>query len=448
MKTKLTLLLIILSLRSFSQFQLSDTSFFPTYSPYSVTTPLIKYGQYLHGAAWNDPTLLKVGSQYIMYASASTGGLQNIKVKIYRLISNDGYSWTLNPSTPVLQPLTGTYYEGGTETPSVVYYKGMYHMYTTSYPQNVADQFVVAHAVSADGINWTMDAAPMIISDGGANWMGSIVGEPGAVVKDDTIYVFFTAAGLNGSAVEQTIGLVRSIDGSTIIDTTRAVKLPADAYPASANWWGLSTPSATMIGDTMYLFTDVAKSVNGRWYQAALQQFKSYGNLKKWYHDDVPIHTITDFNWTNGIGEYYSEIRSVTPLMDGNKLRIWYAGNRLADIVGTDTTYRLYFEGPQLHADSNYWGMSTSEYIFPTSTSITTNYEKDNDIQIVFNDKNVSISTTSSNECVANIYSITGQLLFRKQFYAVTEFALNYNGILLIQVITDEGISTKKIVAH
>jgi predicted GH43/DUF377 family glycosyl hydrolase len=157
MKTKLTFLFLALSLHSFSQ--LADTAFFPSFTDYSPK-PIIRYGDYLHGAAWNDPCVIKNGSQYIMYASASTGGLLNIKVKIYRLISNDGYNWTLNPQTPVLEPLAGTYYKGGTETPSVVFYKGKYHMYTTSYPQNVAEDFVIAHATSVDGITWVMDAAP------------------------------------------------------------------------------------------------------------------------------------------------------------------------------------------------------------------------------------------------------------------------------------------------
>lgn len=343
--------------------QSNDTSFFPSFQAYNAN-PIIKYGDGFSNAAWNDPVVLKENGQYIMYISAAAGFTGGDHVKIYRMLSSDGYSWTMSPSTSILEPSIGTYYEGGVETPSVVHFNNQYHMYVTVYPTNVAEDFVIAHATSPDGLVWQMDANPVLESDGSATWKGSIVGEPGAVVYHDSIYLFFTAAGVDNGTPLQCIGLMRSANGTTFDTPIQTAKIPQNVYPSIDNWWGLSTPSALAINDTLYLFTDVAKVINGNWTQAALHQFKSYGNLSEWYHDDAPIHTMEDFNWTNG--DYLSELRSITPLMDDNgRLRIWYAGNRLADVSGTDTTYHITFDSlGGIHADPNYWGIGTSEYQF------------------------------------------------------------------------------------
>jgi hypothetical protein len=139
----------------------------------------------------------------------------------------------------------------------------------------------------------------------------------------------------------------------------------------SSDYWGLSTPSALAINDSIYLFTDVAQTINGQWTQVALHQFKTDGHSGIWYHDAAPIFTRADFSWTDG--EYLSEIRSITPLMDDNGLlRIWYAGNRLADISGVDTTYHIFFDSlGGLHADPAFWGIGTAEFQFSNPNGLT-----------------------------------------------------------------------------
>lgn len=109
--------------------------------------------------------------------------------------------------------------------------------------------------------------------------MGTIVAEPGVMVKQDTLYLFYTAA---SSIAGQSIGLVRSLDGITFIDIILTAKLPTGVYQNGNNYVGLYTPSPILIGDTFYLFTDVAQNVFGsNWMQIALHQFKSYGDIPK-----------------------------------------------------------------------------------------------------------------------------------------------------------------------
>ncbi len=395
-----------------------NPNFFPDFQPYSAT-PIIKYGDGFADAAWNDPTILKENGQYIMYISAAVGITGVDKVKIYRQISNDGYSWTLSPTTPVLEPDSGTYYSGGVETPSVVFKDNVYHMYTTCYPANIAEDFVLAHATSTDGINWTMDAAPILESPGTATWYGSIVGEPGAIVYRDSIFVFFTAGVFQASLPIQCIGLLKSADGTNFGIPSQAVFMPQDVYPTSSGYWGLSTPSALTINDSIYLFTDVAQVIGGNWTQVALHQFKTEGSSGVWYHEPNPIHVQQDFTWTNG--NYLSEIRSITALMDDNDLlRIWYAGNHIADISGTDTTYNVTVDAFGIHVLPDYWGIGTSEYQFTVPTTINEN--KNQAIQVYPNPATSSITLVTKNESENHkIINVLGQVILSDKLSSLSE---------------------------
>lgn len=367
---KITLLILIIITAAKLSAQL-DTNFFPQFASYAQN-PIIDYGDEIAGTPWIDPCVLKENGQYIMYTSGVQGGINHPDdtIGIYRWLSSDGYSWVLNPKAPVLDHLDGSYYQGGVETPSVVFYKGEYHMYNTVYTENNAYLFKISHATSPDGITWQMDANPLLEPSSNYTWMDTILAEPGVIVKDDTLYLFFAAGSSAGSF---SIGLVRSIDGVNFIDTTQTAQLPTDVYQNGNNYTGLSTPSPVLIGDTIYLFTDVAQNVFGNnWKQVALHQFKSYGDINKWYHDALPIHVRSDFTWTNG--NFGAEIFAINPLLDGNRLRIWYSGYNLSSIDTTnmmnDTTYNAYFIGNELHVNSGFWGIGTSEYVFPNLVEV------------------------------------------------------------------------------
>ena len=431
-------------------------TFFPHFQPYS-SNPIIKFGDGFTDAAWNDPCVMKQNGQYIMYITAAIGISGTTPVKVYRQISTDGYNWTLSPTTPVLEPVPSTYYAGGTETPSVVFKDGTYHMYLTCYPPgNIPSDFVIAHATSSNGINWTMDAAPVLQSDGSATIYGNLVGEPGAIVYHDSIYVFFTSAGTVSGSPVQCIGLMKSKDGTTFTSPQQAVTLPIDVYPLASNYWGLSTPSALAINDSIYLFTDVAQTINGKWTQVALHQFKTDGISGNWYHDTIPIHTQQDFNWTNGT--LYSEIGSITPLMDDNGLlRIWYAGHHLADISGVDTTYHVIYDSlGHSHIDPNYWGIGTSNYQFSITSTNVSQWSTGNDnIQLYPNPASAFLTIKSSIDlkmATINVTDITGRIL--KSMTNVNERFLKLdideitNGIYFVNITVDNRHWTEKFIIN
>jgi len=443
---KLTLVLFMVLGTSQLFAQVNDTTFFPSFVPYS-TEPIIDWNDFIVGS-WADPSVLKVNNEYIMYASAMHGGIATPQpISIYRFTSSDGYTWSMNPSTPVFEPVNGSFYEGGIETPNVVFFKGKYHMYNTVYLENIPALFKVSHATSADGISWTMDTTPALVPDSNLNWMSEIVAEPGAVVKNDTLYLFYTAISNIGAV---SIGLVRSLDGNSFIDTTQVVTIPRDVYPISEYYLGLSTPDATLVNDTIYLFTDlVRQDTHTDWNQVGIHQFKSYGDINKWYHDTSNVHLATDFTWTDG--NYLSQLLGAAPLMDGNRLRLYYWGYDLAqiDLIDpTDTTYHVNVLGTDLHPKTDHWGIGTSEYVFQNLTGVIEPNDVSENTNITFYENKGSITSSSNSPNEVNIYSISGQLLYRTTFINSLSFQLNYKGVIFINVISEDSVLTKSFISN
>jgi len=419
--------------------QETDTTFFPKFISYSED-PIIDWNDLMVGS-WADPTILKMNNEYIMYTSAMHGGVSTPEpISIYRFTSVDGYDWNMSPSTPILEPANGTYFQGGIETPNAVYFNGMYHMYNTVYLQNIPSLFKISHATSLDGINWIMDAEPALFPDSILNWMSKIVAEPGALVKNDTLYLFYTAIGFNGNV---SIGLVRSVDGTTYFDTTQVVTIPNDIYPVSEGYLGVSTPDATLVGDTIYLFTDLVRTdQHTYWNQVCLHQFKSYGDINNWYYDTTNIHMSEDFNWTNG--NYLSQLLGATPLMDGNRLRLWYWGYNLAEIELLDTTYHVNQVGPIAIPNPGHWGIGTSEYVFTNMANTSNLHLKNTPISInTYNNKG-KVWVSNSSLSTLSIFSITGQLLFKNTFTETLNFNINHKGLVFIHVVNENSVITKK----
>ncbi|HEY1407230.1 MAG TPA: hypothetical protein VF857_11520, partial [Spirochaetota bacterium] len=270
---------------------------------------------------WNDPCVMKSGTQYWMYASAvpgdnvpdSEGSSFHYPLRLYRLVSADGIHWTQNPSTPVFGPdVSGSWDGGSVETPAVVFFNGKYHLFYTAYPyanpQNTNNTFVsgatffkwgIGHAISNDGITFVRASQSKIIapsgpdSDPSNDWYAFNVAEPGPVVHNNKIYLYFTALGadaeLNNSL--QVIGLMTSSDGENWDSPVRVLKPDQKQYPRSNNWVGYSTPNAIELSDGIHLFYDVAiTDPDGtNWRQVRLHHARSADGITGWIQDAAPI---------------------------------------------------------------------------------------------------------------------------------------------------------------
>lgn len=293
----------------------------------SASNPILTGGSLFAGADWNDPSVLKVDGQYIMYASSDHNF--DLNIEIYRLTSSDGVSWSLSPSSPVLSanPAAGTWDHRAVETPSVVFFKGKYHLFYTGYATSHADStnYRIGHAISDDGITWTRDANYILAPTNptgpiSPDFKQYIVGEPGAVVYQDKIYLYFTAVGGNVAVQNtlQVLGLMTSADGVTWSAPQSVLEPDQSQYPRSS-WYGYSTPFAITLEGQMHLFFDVVQ--DNPWKQMRLHHARSADGVSQWTQDTAPIFTRDQFPWTS------NEILAPAALLDGTSLLFWFAGN-------------------------------------------------------------------------------------------------------------------------
>ena len=304
-------------------------------------TPQLDLGGPVANWTWNDPHVIKVGDEYWMYASATDNFV--FPVMLYRLVSTDGITWTLNPATPVLADVDEPAWDaGGLETPAVVYFNGQYHLFYTGYQYEVGSagylanspgDFRVGHAVSNDGATFTRAAINPIVAPSGTadtdpsnDWYAFIVGEPGPVVYNGEIYLYFTTVGADMEVMDslQVIGLVRSSDGASWQAPELALKPDQSIYPRTADWVGYSTPNAVVLDDGVHLFFDVAHQPDGgSWLQLRLHHARSADGKTGWTHDSSTIRKAGDFDWA------IDEIRSPHAFLDGDVLKLYFAGHEL-----------------------------------------------------------------------------------------------------------------------
>lgn len=286
-------------------------------------SPIILNGDFFPGSNWNDPHVLKVGNEFVMYASADIDFVQNIK--IYRFVSNDGQNWRLSPSTAVFEKSSDptAWDRKSTETPAVIFFKGIYYMFYTGYSsQTDTASYGVGYATSIDGINWTRQTNHLSPTNPyGApdlNFMQYIVGEPAPVVFKDKIYLYFSASGAHQSVGADmfTIGLITSEDGQNW--STPALVLTPDQslYPRS-DWKGYSTPNAVVMNGQVHLFFDVAQL---QFKQVKFHHAVSFDGENNWSHDRIAIFDKSQFSWAD------DQINGPTVLFDSTRVYMWFGG--------------------------------------------------------------------------------------------------------------------------
>lgn len=296
------------------------------YQPHSEL-PIIQSMDFIEGASWNDPSVMRVDDQFVLYASADINFNQNIK--IYRFVSADGVNWALNPSTAVFEKSKRLFAwdRKSVETPAVVYFNNRYHLFYTGYDESFIDvlSYRIGHATSEDGITWVRDddylLAPSAPYDApNFDFNQYIVAEPAPVVFDNKLYLYFTALGADADLATtlQVIGVVISENGEDWGEPQVALSPDQNLYPRHNNYKGYSTPSALVINGKVHLYYDVATDVPFQ--QVKLHHGVSSDGLNDWVEDSEEIFDRNDFTWT---GE---EIRAPSALMVEDSLYLYFAG--------------------------------------------------------------------------------------------------------------------------
>jgi len=289
--------------------------------------PVLTRDSLFEGSDWNDPSVLVMGDELVMYASSDHAF--DLDIAIYRLVSLDGVAWQLDPGTPVLEAdaSAGAWDQRAVETPSVVWFRGQYHMFYTGYPvtHDEPKSYRIGHAVSADGLTWErvgVVLSPNAPSDDTPNltfdqW---ITAEPASVVWNDTLHLYFSALGASTKVgtTWQVIGLVTSTDGVSWSEP-KAVLEPDLAQSPRADWIGYSTPAALVLGDALHLFFDVVH--DAPWQQRELRHAVSADGESGFRVDAQPLLDVSRLSWAS------REVRAPAPWLDGSTLRVWFGGD-------------------------------------------------------------------------------------------------------------------------
>lgn len=296
--------------------------------------PVIRGGDFFDKSLWNDPCVLKTGDGYVMYMTSSTKEPFKPPVLPFRAISKDGVKWRLQPNAPLMDT-SGTPFVS-METPSVVFYKNEYHMYYSGvHRAGNVPAMEIGHATSSDGIHWRKDPKPVITSSGNVHeWTGFAVAEPGAIVYNGRIYVYFAALGQrpSGSPPQlQNIGLATSSDGTTF-DAPRIALAQSKTYPPEAGYPGYSTPSALVDGKTVHLFYDVVhfqKNAKPEWRQVAIQHAVSTDGGLSFVEDRGTVLRREDTSWART-----GELNGPAALIDGDEVKLWFGSHAGYDELG------------------------------------------------------------------------------------------------------------------
>lgn len=153
--------------------------------------PCLSFGKHRLLASWNDPCVLKLKDKYVMYLTTSMLIPGRPPVLPFRAVSNDGLHWRLDPKTPLIAPgkNAADFDFQSVETPSVVFFKGKFHLYYTGVQKGMSGPMAIGHATSEDGVHWTKDPKNPVLSPTGrpSDFNGIHVAEPGAIVRGDSI---------------------------------------------------------------------------------------------------------------------------------------------------------------------------------------------------------------------------------------------------------------------
>lgn len=286
---------------------------------------------------YGDADVVKIGSLYVMHLAHGDWTASNPDgVAISRALSTDGLSWTIDPSNrlaPSAQP--GAFDEQKVETPSLVYFGNQWHMYYCGMGAN--GRYQIGQATSTDLYNWTRSRANPIMginSIPGGNQVLHVC-EPGAVVFNDKIYLFFVVTQvrpLPESAPPAKVSIYLATSTDTTGDSFTApveVLSQGPLFPASLGYAGYSTVNVQADGNTLHLFHDVfwyngdPNSPWGGYYQAALGHATSADGMT-WTEDDVPVLTRDQFAWTS------REIRAPAVIRDGAEWKMWFSGDNIS----------------------------------------------------------------------------------------------------------------------
>ncbi|MEE9607267.1 MAG: hypothetical protein V3U03_05965 [Myxococcota bacterium] len=297
--------------------------------------------------SWNDPSVMKEGALYSMWASLGLRS-RGRGVSIYKLTSPDGVSWSLeNGGQPVLSPGTRSRrdFDGyGVATPDVIKAGGVYHLYYTAHkdphPRRGGILFTMGHATSPDGVHWTrrgeLRSLTHVVGEREGNPWGWLArAEPAAVHHEGTFYLYFAdvrcrqddCAGFPRGV--RGISLATSRDGQRFTQVgSEPILLQSEHYAPEFGWEGYSTPWVYHDGEHFQLYVDLFRVGGAGTFQTAIAHYRSSDGI---HFEEMETDIVT----TRGHPWAFTSVRAPSVVQDGDRLMMWYAGDSFDPVVHT-----------------------------------------------------------------------------------------------------------------
>jgi len=276
--------------------------------------------------AWDhwssDPYVMRDGDIYKMWYGTNRNGSWT---QIGYAISSDGINWARHIE-PVL-PLGsyGSWDDEDVETPTVVKYNGMYHMWYCARgepegsPWSPEATYRIGHATSPDGINWNKDPYNPVILLGDQNineWDWAVTAEPAVIVEDGIFKMWYVGGNIINNKFYLHIGYAISSDGS------QWSKYSENPVLSSMKYNGITTPSILHTGNGYELWYSIFNERKGIPAGPFRYAFSSDG-----------------INWTMYPGNVLKKgplgawdstgVFGPTVLLENNEYNMWYSGFRI-----------------------------------------------------------------------------------------------------------------------
>ncbi len=293
--------------------------------------PVISLGDTINNAQWNSPSVIFENGKFIMFLSANVGDFGE-EVVPFRAESNNGSNWNIYKNSLLASdrdPVSIDF--SGIESPSVVKFNGLYHMYYTAVPQTIVGSVSIGHATSENGIDWMKDQNNPVLEPSGeiADWNGIGVAEPGAVVVNNKLFLYFAAESAGGRdsipANTSSIGLSVSSDGYQFGPQQKILTIGLP-YSYADGFTGYGSPAALFYNGNVHLFYDVFyynENENISLSRVALHHATSSNGMIDWVQDQEAIFTRDMFLWGK------REIRAPAAVVYGNMVHLWFGGDDL-----------------------------------------------------------------------------------------------------------------------
>src|SRR5262245_24423406 len=250
----------------------------------------------------DDPSVVKVGSTYVMYYAASAE--DGSGPAIFRVTSTDGKAWTrpAAPYAPVLEGTPDAFDQNGVYGPDVLYQPEDAAAPYKMYYSGLGEVFgAIGYATSTDGLTWTkrMDAGvPAPVLDhgdaGSADAFGA--GDP-SVMKDGTTWkMWYTGDDSN----KRRVAYATSPDGTTW-SKGGSVIAPEDPGVSANLEFGAFAPTVWKDGATYRMLLAGRKIVSGTTFQTKILGTSSSDGIS-WAGPSPelnPSGTNTNFDFSN-----------------------------------------------------------------------------------------------------------------------------------------------------